>query len=182
MVTNRVSRSSAVFGEQWIVSEHENRSGLPNSSLFWRNRSSRTFTQPGADAKRYLTSRYKSAPNPARKSGNGNLCHSASVFSILLPLTVESSQLSDLPQIVLMIDAILLPFLGLTSLVWSKISQGETARFAEKQFLLSLVVITIVTLRTVIYCDDVWLVHTFTLSAMVVGALAIPNRDASVAL
>lgn len=90
--------------------------------------------------------------------------------------------MSDLPQIVSMVDAIVLPFLGLMSLVWSKVSEGEVARFAEKQFLLSLVVITIVTLRTVIYCDDVWLVHTMTLSAMIVGALAIPNRDTSVAI
>lgn len=81
-----------------------------------------------------------------------------------------------------MVDAIVLPLLGLMSLVWSKVSQGDVARFAENQFLLSLIVITIVTLRTVINCDDVWLVHTLTLSAMIVGSLAIPNRDASVVL
>ncbi|WP_419189938.1 hypothetical protein [Stieleria marina] len=81
-----------------------------------------------------------------------------------------------------MLDAIALPALGIWALVWSKICQGEDARRAERQFLLVLVVITIVTLRTVINCDDVWLVHTMTLAMMIVGALAIPNQDASVAL
>lgn len=90
--------------------------------------------------------------------------------------------MTDLPQLIGMLDAVVLPCLGLWSLVWSKIGQGEDARRAERQFLLVLVVITIVTLRTVINCDDCWLVHTITLATMIVGALAIPDQDASVAL
>ncbi|MGB7344842.1 MAG: hypothetical protein WBD20_11545 [Pirellulaceae bacterium] len=90
--------------------------------------------------------------------------------------------MTDLPQLVGMLDAIVLPLLGIWSLVWSKISQGENARRAERQFLLVLVVITIVTLRTVINCDDVWLVHTMTLAMMIVGALSIPDQDTSVAI
>ncbi|NND96302.1 MAG: hypothetical protein HKN47_03105 [Pirellulaceae bacterium] len=90
--------------------------------------------------------------------------------------------MTDLPQLVSMVDVIVLPLLGIWSLVWSKVRQGEAARRAERQFLLTLVVITIVTLRTVINCDDVWLVHTITLAVMIVGALAIPNQDVSVAV
>ncbi len=90
--------------------------------------------------------------------------------------------MSDLPQVVGMLDAVVLPLLGIWSLIWSKICQGESRRRAERQFLLVLVVITIVTLRTVINCDDVWLVHTLTLAMMIVGALAVPDPDASVAI
>ena len=88
----------------------------------------------------------------------------------------------DLPQIVCIIDAIGLPLLGVFSLIWNKLGSGDGARIAERQFFVTLVVITIVTLRTVINCDDVWLVHMLTLATMVVGGLAIPNQDASVAL
>lgn len=90
--------------------------------------------------------------------------------------------MTDLPQLVGMLDAIVLPLLGIWSLVWSKICVGDDARRAERQFLLVLVVITIVTLRTVINCDEVWLVHTMTLAAMIIGALAVPSQDASVAI
>ena len=115
-----------------------------------------------------------------RRCGTLNTLRRA--FSIRLLTKAETHPLSNLPQFVEMVDAIVLPLIGLISLFWSKVSQGEVARLAEKQFLLSLIVITIVTLRTVVNCDDVWLVHTLTLSVMIVGALAIPNRDTSVAL
>ena len=85
-----------------------------------------------------------------------------------------------LTQIVLMLDAIIMPLIGCGALLMSKVSRGEMARWAERQFFATLVVITLVTLRTVIHCDDVWLVHTMTLSAMIVGALLIPNQDSSV--
>ena len=88
----------------------------------------------------------------------------------------------DLPQVITMVDAVFLPLLGIWALIWSKICHGEQARRAERQFLLTLVVITIVTLRTVINCDDVWLVHTITLSVMIVGALVVPSQDTSVAI
>ena len=86
----------------------------------------------------------------------------------------------DLSQFVGMLDAVFLPMLGIWSLIWSKISFGEAARRAERRFLLTLIVITMVTLRTVVKCDDAWLVHTITLAVMVVGALAIPNQDSLV--
>lgn len=88
----------------------------------------------------------------------------------------------DLPEFVGVMDAIVLPLVGLWSLIWIKICSGEESRSAERQFLLTLVVITIVTLRTVINCDDVWLVHTLTLSIMIVGALAIPGNKRSIVL
>ena len=88
----------------------------------------------------------------------------------------------DLPECVGILDAVVLPLLGIWALIWSKICCGAEARRAERQFLLTLVVITIVTSRTVIYCDDVWLIHTLTLACMIVGALALPGNNHSAAV
>lgn len=88
----------------------------------------------------------------------------------------------DLTQIAGMMDAIILPILGGAALLLSKICQGETARHWERQFLLTLVVITIVTLRTVAHGDQTWLVHTMTLGGMIVAALLVPQRDATIAM
>jgi len=90
--------------------------------------------------------------------------------------------LPDLTQLVLMADAILMPMIGFGALLMSKLSRGEAARWAERRFLAILVVITLVTLRTVVHCDSVWLVHTCTLAAMILGALLIPNQDSAVAV
>ncbi|WP_145177786.1 hypothetical protein [Rubripirellula lacrimiformis] len=78
-------------------------------------------------------------------------------------------------------DAILLPLMGSVALVFAKMTQGEAARWAEKQFFAALVVITIVTVRTVIMCDETWLLHTATLATMIVGALVVPGYDSSLA-
>lgn len=86
----------------------------------------------------------------------------------------------DLTEVIVTMDAILMPLIGCAALMTSKLSHGEVARWAERQFLATLVVITLVTLRTVIHCDDAWLVHTITLAAMIMGALMIPNLDSSV--
>ena len=85
-----------------------------------------------------------------------------------------------LTQVVFAIDSIIMPLIACVALLMSKVIRGELARWAERQFLATLVVITLVTLRTVIHCDDAWLVHTMTLASMVVGALLIPNLDSSV--
>ena len=45
-----------------------------------------------------------------------------------------------------------------------------------------LAVMTIITLRTVINSDEVWLVHTATLAIMIVGSLVIPNQQSTVAV
>lgn len=90
--------------------------------------------------------------------------------------------MNELLQLASLATVIVLPLIGLTTLVQSKLTVGEAARNAERRFLAALVVITIVTLRTVISCDDVWLVHTATLSILIVGALLVPSQDASIAI
>ncbi len=88
----------------------------------------------------------------------------------------------DLTHVAGMLDAIILPVVGGFSLLFSKISQGDLARHWERQFLLTLVVVTIVTLRTVAYSDQTWLLHTLTLAGMIVGALLVPHQDSSIAM
>ena len=88
----------------------------------------------------------------------------------------------DLSQITLFLNAIILPLIGGMTLMYAKFSQGEGARWAERQFFGVLVVITIVTLRTVITCDEVWLVHTTTLGTLIVSALVIPGQSPRVAV
>lgn len=83
----------------------------------------------------------------------------------------------DLPQITEIVDAIIMPMIGGLALLLAKLSQGDAARWAERQFFAVLVVITLVTLRTVIKCDEVWLIHTTTLGSLIVGALVIPGHD-----
>ena len=88
----------------------------------------------------------------------------------------------DLPQFTAVVDAIVLPLLGSTLLLLAKTAHGEAARRAERQFFAVLVVMTLITLRTVIRCDQTWLLHTSTLAMMILGALVIPSQDASVAV
>jgi hypothetical protein len=90
--------------------------------------------------------------------------------------------MADLPQITEFMDAIMLPFIGCVALMVAKFADGEAAPWAERQFFAVLLVVTLVTLRTVITCDEVWLVHTATLGSMVVGALVIPGQDTSVVM
>lgn len=88
----------------------------------------------------------------------------------------------DLLKFATVVNALVLPAIGLSLLLMSKLAVGVAARRAERRFLAALLVMTIVTLRTVITCDDLWLVHTATLSMLIVGALLVPNQDASVAV
>ncbi len=83
----------------------------------------------------------------------------------------------DLPQIAQILDAITLPLIGGISLLLAKFCMGDAARLAERHFFAILVVITGVTLRTVIYCDEIWLLHTTTLGTLIVGALVIPSQE-----
>ena len=93
---------------------------------------------------------------------------------------MEFPPVSDLIQIVNLLNVVVMPMIGGGCLLLSKLAQGDAVRRAERRFLAALVMITIVTLRTVIVSGDVWLFHTLTLSAMIVGALLIPNQqDAS---
>jgi hypothetical protein len=83
----------------------------------------------------------------------------------------------DLPHIAQILDAVTLPLIGSISLMLAKFSVGDTARVAERHFFAILVVITGVTLRTVIICDQTWLLHTTTLGMLIVGALVIPSQE-----
>jgi hypothetical protein len=83
----------------------------------------------------------------------------------------------DLPHTAQILDAITLPLIGGISLMLAKFSVGDTARILERHFLAILVVITGVTLRTVITCDQIWLLHTTTLGTLIVGALVIPSQE-----
>lgn len=88
----------------------------------------------------------------------------------------------DLSQITNLFDAIILPLVGAVALLLAKFSEGDAARWAERQFFAVLLVITIVTLRTVIRCDEVWLVQTATLGTLIICSMMIPSQDGSVAV
>ena len=93
---------------------------------------------------------------------------------------MEFQKVLDLSQTTDFVDAIILPVIGAIALMLAKFSQGDAARWAERQFFGVLVVFTVVTLRTVITCDEIWLVHTTTLGTLIVAALVIPSLDTSV--
>jgi len=85
-------------------------------------------------------------------------------------------------EIATLADAIVLPLLGLWALLATKLSVGQALRRAEKRFLFALVLISLVTLRTVIRLDDVWLIHTSTLALMILGVFVVPSREDALAL
>jgi lysylphosphatidylglycerol synthetase-like protein (DUF2156 family) len=84
----------------------------------------------------------------------------------------------SLPQITSIMDAIFIPVAAGIALLLAKLTRGEMARKAEKNFFAFLVVMTLITIRTVVKCDEAWLIHTTTLAIMIIGALAIPGHDA----
>ena len=90
--------------------------------------------------------------------------------------------MADLAPWFTLFATILFPCAGGYTLLATKLSSGEARRIAERQFLATLVVITLFTLHTVVTCDGAWLLHTLTLSTMIVGALALPSHDASMAV
>lgn len=75
-------------------------------------------------------------------------------------------------------ETLALPLLGLAALVISKLTVGPAAQVAQQWFIGVLAAVTLITCRTVITSDTLWLLHTATLSVMVVGALLVPDRDA----
>jgi hypothetical protein len=86
---------------------------------------------------------------------------------------------SELAQITSFFDAIMMPLIGGLALLIAKVSHGDRARWAERQFFAVLLVITLITLRTVITCNEIWLVHTTTLGALIVGSMLIPGHHDS---
>ncbi len=95
---------------------------------------------------------------------------------------MEPVQLTEFSYLIGVLDAIVLPLITLVVLTLAKFCQGEAGRRAERQFLAMLVVMTVITLRTVITLDDSWLLHTSTLATMIVASLVVPNQQASVAV
>lgn len=103
---------------------------------------------------------------------------------MLIPELAENGvfRVLDLSQFTNIVDVIILPLLASLALILAKFSRGEAARWAERHFFGVLVVFTMVTLRTVITCDEVWLIHTTTLGSLIVASLVIPGHDTSIAI
>lgn len=87
----------------------------------------------------------------------------------------------DLPQIASIMDALLIPVIGGCALALAKLTHGELARTAEKNFYAILVVSSVITLRTVILCEQAWLFHTTALAALILAALTIPGHETHLA-
>ena len=75
-------------------------------------------------------------------------------------------------------DAFALPLIGCLALASSKLTRGATAEAAQRWFVGVLVAVTCITCHTVTTSASPWLLHTVTLSMMVVGALLLPDREA----
>ena len=73
----------------------------------------------------------------------------------------------------------LLPIVATCSIA-SLVTCGQERRsIAEAQFFASLLFAILMTTMTVAHADDCWLVHTVTVAAMVLGALVLPRRCAT---
>lgn len=70
-----------------------------------------------------------------------------------------------------------IPAVAIVALLASKLSSGEAAVRAQRRFLVLLVIMSVVTARTVTTSEPTWLIHTLTLSIMIVGSLWIPASD-----
>lgn len=90
--------------------------------------------------------------------------------------------MSNLVQLLAVVDVIALPLLGLWALLATKLSIGDALRRAERFFLVALVIISLVTLRTVARLDEIWLVHTLTLALMILGVFMVPSREGALAV
>jgi len=73
-------------------------------------------------------------------------------------------------------SALGLPLIAMVALMLAKLTTGTAARRAERRFLSILIVMTLVTSHTVMMQNAAWLIHTTTLSLMVVGSLWIPGQ------
>ena len=144
--------------------------------LFRKNHSSRPIVRPGVPATK----------ERARADGSA-VC--PNLFKLVCTvLKTEFLLVLDLSQITCLLDAVIFPLVGSIALMYAKLSRGVPARRAEKQFFAILVVLTVVTLRTVITCDEIWIVHTMSLGGLIVCSLLIlgqvetPDQDPSVAV
>ncbi|MEO1529743.1 MAG: hypothetical protein AAFX06_30360, partial [Planctomycetota bacterium] len=57
------------------------------------------------------------------------------------------------------VDAIAIPLVGLWALLAVKLTIGAPLQRAQRRFFIALVVISLITLRTVAVMDDAWLIH-----------------------
>lgn len=96
----------------------------------------------------------------------------------LVTLAMQSPRFDLLTTVA---SCLFLPAIGLYALLSARLASGESLAIAQRRFFVCLIVTTIVTLRTVIACDDAWLIHTGTLAVMIVGALAIPGHHEATA-
>lgn len=71
-----------------------------------------------------------------------------------------------------------LPLIAIAALMLAKLTRGTAARRAERRFLAVLIVMSLVTAHTVMTQNAAWLIHTATLSLMVIGSLWIPGQPA----
>ncbi|MCD0461602.1 hypothetical protein [Roseiconus lacunae] len=79
-------------------------------------------------------------------------------------------------EILNLFEALALPVVGLWALLSTKLLIGDDLVRAERRFIAVLVITSLITLRTVAGLHDAWLIHTVTLSAMVLGVFVIPGR------
>lgn len=84
-------------------------------------------------------------------------------------------------ELATLVNALGLPTVGIWALLATKLSVGDGLRRAEKRFLIALVIISLITLRTVIRLDELWLSHTMTLATMVLGVYLVPSREGAIA-
>lgn len=82
--------------------------------------------------------------------------------------------MAALAMIVGGVEAWILPLVGLLLLVVSKVTAGETARMAGSFFLAVLVISTLVTFRTMLAGETIWLLHALTMAIFIVGAVSMP--------
>ncbi|OYP35170.1 hypothetical protein [Rhodopirellula sp. MGV] len=80
-------------------------------------------------------------------------------------------------ELINVFESLVMPLIGLWVLLSTKLSIGEELVRAEKRFIATLVVMSLITLRTVAGLHDAWLIHMVTLAAMVLGVFIIPGRS-----
>ena len=85
----------------------------------------------------------------------------------------------ELATLTVLMEAMFVPAIGIVVLMLAKLTEGHQARKSERTFYVSLVIMTVITARTVALQDPCWLIHTGTLGMMVVGALTIPPQPNS---
>lgn len=102
-----------------------------------------------------------------------------SVFEFISSQT--KSKMPDLFHLPYFASPILLPIIAVWTLVHLKLAVGEEMRSAERRYFVALIVMTVITLRTVVLCDECWFVHTATTAGMILGALLMPSRSEVIA-